>query len=294
MTYLIDASVFIFRAWYSIPDTMTDKNHNPVNAVYGFAQFLGDFLESVKPEHVAVAFDRSLEKNFRKEIYPEYKANRQPAPPELKRQFQQCQEIALALGLMGCANERYEADDLIGTIALGMRNAGHRITILTRDKDLVQVLQQGDTFWDYANRKKITYDQVPDAFGIMPEQMADFLALAGDSVDNIPGAPGIGKKTATKLLQHFESVDDIYLNLNRVAEVPVRGAAKLGEKLALHREKVDLSRRLTRINFQVPMDTSPATLQRRAPDLASLQTLYDQAGFGSMLRRQAQRISDTF
>ncbi len=124
--------------------------------------------------------------------------------------------------------------------------------------------------------------------------MADFLALAGDSVDNIPGVPGVGKKTAMKLLQHFESVDDIYLNLSRVAKVPVRGAATLGDKLALHKADVHLCRRLTRIHNQVPIDASPAVLQRQAPDLDSLHALYDDAGFGSMLRRQAQRISDSF
>ncbi len=169
MTYLIDASVYIFRAWFSIPDTMIDADRNPVNAVYGFTRFLGDFLESVRPEHVAVAFDSSLENNFRKEIYPEYKANRDPAPAELKRQFRQCQNITRALGMMECSNERFEADDLIGTIAARMREKGHAVTILTRDKDLVQVLQQGDTFWDYAGGKKIRYEQVPDSFGILPE-----------------------------------------------------------------------------------------------------------------------------
>jgi len=294
MIYIIDASVFIFRAWYSIPDTMTDADRNPVNAVYGFARFLGDFLESVQPRFVAVAFDRSLEKNFRRELYPQYKANREPAPPELRQQFRQCQEITRALGLMECANEGFEADDLIGTIAASIRKTGHRVTILTRDKDLVQVLQAGDTFWDYAGRKKIGYEQIPDTFGVLPEQMADFLALCGDSVDNIPGVPGVGRKTAMKLLQHFESVDDIYRNLHRVAEVPVRGADRLGDKLVLHKEGVHLFRTLTRIRDDVPIEASPKTLERCAPDLISLEALYDDADFGSMLRRQAQRISAAF
>jgi len=294
VTYLIDASVFIFRAWYSIPDSMTDSRNNPVNAVYGFARFLGDFIEAERPEYVAVAFDQSLAGNFRREIYPEYKANREPAPPELKRQFDQCRDVTRALGMMECADTRYEADDLIGTIASRMRAAGHTITVLTRDKDLVQVLRKGDTFWDYAGRKRLAYDQIPDSFGILPEQMADFLALAGDSVDNIPGVPGIGRKTAMKLLQHFESVDEIYLNLNRVADVPVRGAATLGDRLARHRDDVRLAKELTQIRYDVPVVASEHELTRRTPDLDGLAALYDDAGFGSMLRRQARRIAETF
>lgn len=199
MTYLIDASIYIFRAWFSIPDSMTDTDRNPVNAVFGYARFLSDFLETVQPEFVAAAFDESLTTSFRTEIYPEYKANREPAPPELKRQFEQCRRVTRALGIMDCADGAYEADDLIGTLAAGMRDAGHCVTIVSRDKDLVQILQDGDSMWDYAGDKTTRYDQVHGAFGVRPEQMVDFLGLAGDSVDNIPGAPGVGQKTATAL-----------------------------------------------------------------------------------------------
>ncbi len=123
MQYLIDASVYVFRAHFSMPDDMVDDNGNPINALYGFCRFLGDFMEQVKPEHIAVLFDESLSTSFRTEIYPEYKANRDPAPPELKRQFVQCRRFARALGLMECAHPGYEADDLIGTlVATGRQN----------------------------------------------------------------------------------------------------------------------------------------------------------------------------
>jgi 5'-3' exonuclease len=226
MTYLIDASVFIFRAWFGIPDTMTDAEQNPVTAVYGFARFWGDFLESVQPEYVAAAFDASLRTSFRNEIYPEYKANRDPAPLELKRQFDQCREVTRALGVMECADTGYEADDLIGTLTARMREAGHTVTILSRDKDLAQLLRQGDTFWDYVVDRKIGYDEIPEAFGVRPEQIVDYLALAGDSVDNIPGVPGIGRKTAAHLLQRFESVDELYSNLGQIAGLSLRGAGR--------------------------------------------------------------------
>lgn len=294
MTYLIDASIYIFRAWFSIPDSMTDSESNPVNAVYGYARFLSDFLETVQPEYVAAAFDESLTTSFRTEIYPEYKANREPAPPELKRQFEQCRQVTRSLGIMDCADGAYEADDLIGTMAAGMREAGHCVTIVSRDKDLVQILQDGDAMWDYAGDKTTRYDQVHSSFGVRPEQMVDFLGLAGDSVDNIPGARGVGSKTATALLDAFDSIDDIYANLDRVADVPVRGAGKLGAKLAEHKNNVTLSRELAQIRYDAPVEAHEAALARKAPDLDDLRLFYEGLGFGEGLRRQAQRIWENY
>jgi 5'-3' exonuclease len=294
MTYLIDASIYIFRAWFSIPDSMMDGNQNPVNAVYGYTRFLSEFIETVQPEFVAAAFDESLTTSFRNEIYPDYKANREPAPPELKRQFEQCREVTRALGVMDCSDSSYEADDLIGTMAAGMREAGHCVTILSRDKDLLQILQAGDTFWDYAGNKKIRHDQVRDRIGVRAEQVADFLSLAGDSVDNIRGAPGVGPKTASALLEYFDSVDELYENLERVADIPVRGAGKLGARLAEHKDQVMLARQLTQIQYDAPVEVHEAALSRQAPDLDNLHAFYDSVGFGDGLRRQAARILDLF
>ncbi|MFQ5634234.1 MAG: 5'-3' exonuclease H3TH domain-containing protein [Gammaproteobacteria bacterium] len=294
MTYLIDASIFIFRAWFSIPDSMTDANDNPVNAVYGYARFLSDFIEAVQPAHVAAAFDVSLTTCFRNEVYPDYKANREPAPPELKRQFEQCREVTRALGVRDCADTSFEADDLIGTLATGMREAGHCVTIVSRDKDLVQILQSGDVLWDYAGGKKIAHDQVIDVFGVRADQFVDYLALAGDSVDNIPGAPGVGPKTASALLAHFDSVDEIYANLDSVENVDVRGAKKLGARLAEHRDKVAISKQLAQICCEAPVAADEVSLSRCVPDLDALDALYDSVGFGRGLRLQARRISDSF
>ena len=192
MQYLIDASVYVFRAYYSMPDDMVDADGNPINALYGFCRFIGDFMEQVRPERMAVLFDESLTTSFRTEIYPEYKANRDPAPEELKRQFGQCRQFVEAFGLMQCAHPRYEADDLIGTLAIEGRNAGIPSTIVSRDKDLAQLVGKHDVFWDFAGKGKVRYGQIRDHFGVHPEQIADFLALAGDSVDNIKGVPGVG------------------------------------------------------------------------------------------------------
>lgn len=294
MIYLIDASIFVFRAWFSIPDTMVDKNQNPVNAVYGYAQFLSQFLEAVQPEFVASAFDAKSGANFRNEIYPDYKANRDPAPPELQRQFEQCREVTRALGITDCSNMKFEADDLIGTMAAGMREAGHCVTILSRDKDLLQILQAGDIMWDYAGDRKVRYDQVPESLGVRAEQVVDFLALAGDSVDNIPGAPGVGPKTACALLEYFDSVDELYENLHKVADLPVRGAGKLGARLAEHKDKVTMSRQLTQIRYDAPVESHEEALARQMPDLDGLNSIYDGVGFGDGLRRQAQRIMDMY
>jgi len=294
MQYLIDASVYVFRAYYSMPDDMVDDAGNPVNALYGFARFIGDFMEKVTPEYVAVLFDESLTESFRTEIYPEYKANRDPAPPELKRQFGQCRRFVRAMGLLEHSSPAYEADDLIGTLVEHGRRNGRPSTIVTRDKDLTQLLSKEDIFWDFAGKGKLRYEQIPDSFGVWPEQIADFLALAGDAVDNIKGVPGVGKKTAEKLLQHFDSLDEIYANLDRVHEVNVRGAKTLGAKLDTHRDAAFLARRLTGIACDAPMENSEALLQPSAPRLGEINALFDEAGIGMALRRQAERVSDIY
>ena len=292
MQYLIDASVYVFRAYYSMPDDMVDKEGNPVNALYGFCRFLGDFIEQVNPEHVAVLFDESLTESFRTEIYPAYKANRDPAPEELKRQFGQCRRFTRALGVMESGSPKYEADDLIGSLVEHGRTMNRPSTIVSRDKDLAQLVSEHDVFWDFAGKGKIRYHEVRDVFGVQPEQIADFLALAGDAVDNIKGVPGVGKKTATVLLEHFGSLDGIYDNLDRVHEVNVRGSKTLGEKLATYRDDAILSRKLTGIACDAPFDDPETALSRSRPKLGEINALYDEADIGTALRRQAERISD--
>ncbi len=292
MQYLIDASVYVFRAYYSMPDDMVDGEGNQINALYGFCRFLGDFMEQVNPEYVAVLFDESLSKSFRTKIYPEYKANRDPAPPELKRQFEQCRRFTRALGQMEFSSPTFEADDLIGTLVKHGRSVDRPSTIVTRDKDLAQLVGKDDVFWDFAGRGKLGYERIPEVFGVWPEQIADFLALAGDAVDNIKGVPGVGKKTATVLLQRFGSLEAIYDNLDRVHEVNIRGAKTLAEKLETHKDDAMLARKLTGLACDVPIEDPEVLLQRSAPDLGDINALYDEANIGTALRRQAERISD--
>jgi len=289
--YLVDASVFIFRAYYSVPIEFADRDGNPVNAVHGFARFLGDLLERESPAHIAVAFDESLEQSYRNEIYPQYKANREPAPPELKRQFGLCREVVRALGLAEYGSSRYEADDIIGTLATRSREEARPVTIVSRDKDLTQLVGREDTYWDAVADVRYGYGDIEERFGVVPERMADFLALMGDAVDNIPGVPGVGRKTAATLLKHFDTLPGVFANLEAVPKLKFRGAAFVAQSLREHRETAFLSRQLTGIACDMPLAIAPAGLERRAPDLAAVEDLYERLGFGRVLREQARRIA---
>ncbi|HEX9138349.1 MAG TPA: 5'-3' exonuclease H3TH domain-containing protein [Steroidobacteraceae bacterium] len=292
MLYLVDASVYVFRAWYSMPPDIQDAEGNPTHALYGFARFLADLIERRSPAQLAVAFDESLGNGHRHRLYPAYKANREPAPPPLHRQFALCREFCRHLGVAEFASLEYEADDLIGTLAAQARQRGMRFTVVSRDKDLSQLLGPGDVFWDYATSTEYRYEQIAARFGVAPERMADFLALMGDSVDNIPGVPGVGEKTALALMSAFDSLDALYANLAACAQLSVRGAAALPKKLGEHRDAAYLARSLTRICCEVPIaDATPEQLRPRAPDLAALGEFCRQHGFGPMLGRQAERIA---
>jgi 5'-3' exonuclease len=288
--YLVDASVFIFRAYYSVPIDVVDPDGNPVNAVHGFARFLGELLQKEKPSHVAVAFDESLEQSYRNEIYPPYKANREPAPVELKRQFALCRAIVDALGIANYSSSRYEADDIIGALATRARAAGQPVTIVSRDKDLTQLISAHDTYYDAIAEVRYGYGDIEERFGVIPERMADFLALMGDAVDNVPGVPGVGRKTAARLLKHFDTLPGVFENLEAIPKLKFRGAAFVAESLREHREEAFLSRQLTGIACDMPLEAAWDDLERDRPDLAALDTLYDAHGFGRMLREQARRL----
>ena len=282
--YLIDASVYIFRAWHSIPDHIKTAQGEPCNAVYGFAGFIADLLRRSKPAPVLVAFDASLSTSFRNEIYPDYKANRPPAPIELKRQFAWCQQLCSALGLHWQADPRWEADDLIGTWSAQSKARGYQVGIVSRDKDLAQLIGVDDFLWDFANDQRMDNDGVKQRFGVWPEQIADYLALMGDSVDNIPGVAGVGPKAASALLQAFGSLDDVYRRLDEVPGLPVRGAKSLRDKLELGREAAFMSRRLSVIPLDLAVDEPLWQRHQINPD--AVHAVCDELGFGSNMRQR--------
>jgi DNA polymerase I len=294
VVYYIDASYFVFRAYHSMPPDMVDGDGNATHALYGFARFVSDLLEQVRPERIAIAFDLSLrsETSFRNGIYPAYKANREAAPADLERQFALCREFCRHMGLAEYASAEYEADDIIGTLAARSRAAGLRNVLVTRDKDLSQLIRDGDVFWDYSANTRYRYHDIGARFGAVPELIADFLALTGDAVDNIPGVPGVGKKTAAELFAVFGSLDDLYANIDRVPALKLRGAASVALRLRLHKEAAYLARRLTGIVCDMPLAATLDDLKPRPQDSAGLESFFNCHGFGSILRRQSRRIAD--
>jgi len=284
--YLVDASLYVFRAWHSMPDEFRDADGWPTNAVHGFARFLLELLDRARPQHIAVAFDEALDSCFRNALYPAYKANREPAPEELRRQFGQCKALCEALGLSVLAHVEYEADDLIGSACHRARAHGFRSVIVSADKDLSQLLGEHDEQWDFARARRWGADGVPARHGVHAHQLADYLALTGDAVDNIPGVPGIGAKTAAALLAHFGSLDAL---LERVEEVPflrLRGAAACAARLRAHRAQALLCRQLATIACEVPLDAAHGHFARRAADGDRLGRLCDALRFGPMTRRR--------
>ena len=179
--------------------------------------------------------------SFRNQLFPAYKANREPAPAELKRQFVLCRKLCEALGVASFASSEYEADDIIGTLATRMRAAGQNVVLVTRDKDLSQLVRPGDEYWDYIDDKRFGYDDIAERFGVLPERMACFLAVMGDAVDNIPGVPGVGRKTASMLFRHFESLAHLYDDLDARAEAQA-AQCRLRRRPAARSSRVGVSR----------------------------------------------------
>jgi 5'-3' exonuclease len=288
--YLIDSSIYIFRAWFVLPDTLLDSDGRPANALYGFADFLLGLLENERPEYIACAFDESLTSSYRNDIYPAYKANRDPAPEELKNQFQHCRALVRAIGIAEFASERYEADDIIGTLSSHMRRHGFYNLIISGDKDLTQLLDEHDFWWEYSKNIRLDRKGVYRQFGVYPEQIADLLALAGDSVDNIPGVPGIGLKTAARILNKFGTLDAVLSNIEAIAAMKFRGAKRVQMLLQEHQELARLSRELTLIQHDDKLPDSHTALRRREHDTGLLNDLFDQFGFGDNRRRRWQAV----
>jgi len=282
--HLVDASMYVFRAWHSMPDEFHDADGWPTNAVHGFARFLLELLERERPRHIAIAFDESLDSCFRNAIYPAYKANRDPAPPELRRQFAWCKALCKAVGLVTLAHTDYEADDLIGTAVHVGRRDGFRSVIVSADKDLSQLLQADDEQYDFAKSVRWKADGVKARHGVHAHQIADYLALTGDAVDNIPGITGIGAKSAAILLAHFQSLDALLARIDEVQFLRLRGAAGMAVRLREQREHALLWRQLTTIALDAPLPDGG--FARGRGDGEELASLSDWVGFGPLTRKR--------
>ena len=288
--HLVDGSLYVCRAWFGQGPDVFDAAGEPAHAVHGFVRFLLELIERARPSHLAVAFDLSLGGSFRHALYPAYKANRPPAPPDLQRQFAACTALAHALGATVLADAGFEADDLIGSALAVARSAGFRGVIVSADKDFGQLIDDGDEQWDPPRNQRWDGGGVKDRLGVHPHQVADYLALTGDAVDNIPGVAGIGAKTAAILLHHFGSLDALLARADEVAFLRMRGAASASMRLREQAEAARMSRTLTGIALDAPVPASVEDYRRRDHD-AALDDLLERLRFGPLTRARVKALA---
>ena len=255
---LVDGSSYLYRAFHAFPP-LTNSAGEPTGAMYGVLNMLKSLISQVQPSHIAVVFD-AKGKTFRDEMFEQYKSHRPPMPDDLRKQIQPLHDIIRALGIPLLVIEGVEADDVIGTLAVAASKANQKVLISTGDKDMAQLVDDNIMLINTMNNTLLDRDAVIEKYGIPPELIIDYLALMGDSADNIPGVAGVGEKTALGLLKGIGSMAEIYANLDKVAELPIRGAKKLGDKLLAEKEMADLSYRLATIKTDVALDITPEQL----------------------------------
>lgn len=255
---LVDGSSYLYRAFHAFPP-LTNSAGEPTGAMYGVLNMLKSLISQVQPSHIAVVFD-AKGKTFRDEMFEQYKSHRPPMPDDLRKQIQPLHDIIRALGIPLLVIEGVEADDVIGTLAVAASKANQKVLISTGDKDMAQLVDDNIMLINTMNNTLLDREAVIEKYGIPPELIIDYLALMGDSADNIPGVAGVGEKTALGLLQGIGSMAEIYANLDKVAELPIRGAKKLGDKLLAEKEMADLSYRLATIKADVALDITPEQL----------------------------------
>lgn len=255
---LVDGSSYLYRAFHAFPP-LTNSAGEPTGAMYGVLNMLKSLISQVQPSHIAVVFD-AKGKTFRDEMFEQYKSHRPPMPDDLRKQIQPLHDIIRALGIPLLVIEGVEADDVIGTLAVAASKANQKVLISTGDKDMAQLVDDNIMLINTMNNTLLDREAVIEKYGIPPELIIDYLALMGDSADNIPGVAGVGEKTALGLLQGIGSMAEIYANLDKVAELPIRGAKKLGDKLSAEKEMADLSYRLATIKTDVALDITPEQL----------------------------------
>ena len=278
---LIDGSSYLFRAYHALPPLTNSKGLN-TGAAKGVVGMVRRLVADYPGDQVVVVFD-AKGPTFRNEIYAEYKANGPPMPEELREQIEPIHAMIRAMGLPLVCVSGVEADDVIGTLALQAAARQQSVLISTGDKDMAQLVGDHVTLINTMTNTTMDHDGVVEKFGVPPELIIDLLALQGDKVDNIPGVAGVGEKTALALLQNLGGLNDIYADLSRVADLPVRGAQKLGARLAEHRESAELSYRLATIKTDCALELSTDDLIAKAPDAAALTQWYKELEFKGWL-----------
>ena len=279
---LVDGSSYLYRAFHALPP-LTTSSGQPTGAVRGVAAMLRKLMKDYEPEYMAVIFD-AKGKTFRDELFEEYKSNRPPMPDDLRAQVQPLHDLIRAMGLPLIIEEGVEADDVIGTFARIFGEQGKPVLISTGDKDMAQLVNDKVTLINTMNDALYDIDGVIKKFGVGPELIIDFLALMGDKVDNIPGVPGVGEKTALGLIQGLGSLETIYQNLDKVAELSFRGAKTLGKKLEAHKEQAFLSYKLATIKLDCELSEDQDDLKLQTPDAEKLAEYYRTLEFKGWLK----------
>jgi DNA polymerase-1 len=272
---LIDGSSYLFRAFHALPPLATAKGQ-PTGAIYGVINMLRKLFDEYQPKYIGVIFD-AKGKTFRNELFNQYKAHRPSMPEDLACQIQPLHDLIRALGLPLICVDGVEADDVIGTLAQQATAQCMETIISSGDKDLAQLVNSHVSLVNTMNQSKLDPEGVKTKFGVSPEQMVDYLALVGDTVDNIPGVPGIGPKTAAKLLQQYHTLDQIIAHADEIK-------GKMGEKLRLHQDQFPLAKQLATVRRDLSLDLNPKDLQRQSPDLPMLYKLYSTLEFKTWLR----------
>ncbi len=287
--YLIDASIYIFKYYFALPPNWISVDDFSTEAVYGFTTFLLKFLAEQQPEYVAVCFDGSLEQCFRNKIYPGYKSSRVLPDEALAYQLKACRTVAEQLGLACFSSPRFEADDLLATLAHQLRDKKHPVVVISRDKDLGQLLlNPEDCLWDFGSGEPLHEAHIVDKWGVQPRQIPDFLALVGDPIDDIPGVPGIGKKTAAALLNYFTNVETLLAQRDTVAALPLRGAAQVMGKLTEYEQQIAISKQLATaaVNATEAKHINRATLLAVTPvERDAVENVFKQLGFPRLKNR---------
>ncbi|MCF6323256.1 MAG: DNA polymerase I [Gammaproteobacteria bacterium] len=267
---LIDGSSYLYRAFHAMPP-LTNSQGQATGAIYGVINMLRTLIDEYSPDYVAVVFD-AKGKTFRDEMFDQYKANRPPMPDELRTQIEPLHAVVRAMGLPCIVEAGVEADDVIGTLAQQAAASGIRSVISTGDKDMAQLVNEHISLVNTMNNKKLDRAGVIEKFGLPPEQIIDYLALIGDTSDNIPGIPGVGPKTAVKWFTQYGSLDEI---INQAETIK----GKIGEKFRANMAQLPLSRQLTTIKLDVPLAETPETLQTQPADIDALRELFQQLEF---------------
>lgn len=279
---IFDGNSILYRAFFALPELTTSSNI-PTNAIYGFLNVLLKYLDSERPDYVAVAFDKRG-RAARKSEYEEYKANRKPMPDSLQIQIPYVREIISALNIPILEYEGYEADDVIGTLVNRLKNQNLEIVIITGDRDTLQLLDKNvivkivTTRFDKTTEDLYTVENVKEKYGVFAHQVVDYKALVGDASDNIPGVKGIGGKTAIKLLEEYQTLENIYQNLKNIKD-------SLREKLEAGKDMAFLSKKLATIICDLPIEVTLEELKRREWDKKKLYQILLQLEFKSFIKR---------